>query len=56
MDTVMDRQMMNRVTRADRFTELPVIFFRQSISENRAVKPNTVVTPVEIRQSIRETE
>ena len=54
-DTVMDATMMNNVTIAERITAFGVTFFRLFISEKRAVKPNTVVTPVEIKHSSRNT-
>ena len=53
METVMDAMMMKAVTMAARMTERELIFFRMLISEKRAVKPKTVVTPVEMRHSIR---
>ena len=50
-ETVMEAMMMNKVTIAERVTVLRLIFFRHFVSEKRAVKPKTVVTPVEMRHS-----
>ena len=49
----MDTTMMAKVTILERTTELSERRFSGLVSEKRAVKPNTVVTPVEIRHKSR---